>query len=192
MTAPTVLILASGRGERFIASGGLTHKLDALMPSRSALPAKTVLQTTLDAVIATGLPYHVERENHAGMGDAIAAAVAKTQSAHGWLILPADMPLIDSAAILAVADALCSDSNVQNESIVAPFVQNKRGHPVGFPRSAQSALLTLTGDEGAKLLFQKFDIKKINVDQQSSIACPEGCLIDIDTAADLLKINARL
>ena len=39
---PTVLILASGRGERFKASGGMVHKLQAL------LAGKPVLQRTLD------------------------------------------------------------------------------------------------------------------------------------------------
>ncbi len=47
---PTVLVLASGRGERFAASGGGTHKLQAL------LAGKPVLQHTLAAVAASGLP----------------------------------------------------------------------------------------------------------------------------------------
>ena len=41
---PVVLVLASGRGERFLASGGSTHKLQA------DLGGRTVLQRTLDAV----------------------------------------------------------------------------------------------------------------------------------------------
>ena len=40
---PVVLVLASGRGERFRASGGTTHKLQAL------LGARTVLDHTLAA-----------------------------------------------------------------------------------------------------------------------------------------------
>jgi molybdenum cofactor cytidylyltransferase len=186
MTAPTVLILASGRGERFIASGGTTHKLDALLPARSGLPAKTVLQTTLDAVIATGLPYHVERRAHAGMGDAIASAVAKTQDANGWLILPADMPLIDPNAIAAVAGAVPSDT------IVMPCVNGQRGHPIGFPKTCLADLLALTGDAGAKSLLQKHRTKKIHVDELLGVTFPEGCLIDMDTAEDLEKINKLL
>jgi molybdenum cofactor cytidylyltransferase len=206
MTAPTVLILASGRGERFTASGGATHKLDALLPARDGLPDKTVLNTTLDAVMATGLPYHVERDNHAGMGDAIAAAVAKTQSANGWLILPADMPLIDPVAIRAVADALscapdsdvdpvvAADNNItKNHSwIVAPYVRGKRGHPVAFPRCALHALLALTGDAGAKSLFLTFQTHPLHVDHLPSVLYPEGCLIDIDTVADMSQIKQML
>lgn len=58
MKAPVVLVLASGRGERFIASGGTGSKLQAL------LGGKTVLQRTLDAVRASGLPWHVEDAGH--------------------------------------------------------------------------------------------------------------------------------
>ena len=77
---PTVLILASGRGERFKASGGSVHKLQAL------LAGKPVLQHTLDAVRASGLPWHVEDAGHPGMGDSIAAAVRHTANAAGWLV----------------------------------------------------------------------------------------------------------
>ncbi len=66
---PCVLVLAAGRGERFLASGGSTHKLQAM------LGPQTVLQTTLAAVQASGLPWHVEYGPHPGMGDSIAAAV---------------------------------------------------------------------------------------------------------------------
>jgi molybdenum cofactor cytidylyltransferase len=148
------------------------------LPAQSDLPAKTVLQTTLAAVAATRLPYHVERQAHAGMGDTIAAAVAKTQDANGWLILPADMPLIDPNAILAVAKAL-------EESIVLPLVNGQRGHPVGFPKNCQADLLQLRGDEGARALFQKYQTKKIHADEMPSVQFPEGCLIDMDTLADL-------
>src|SRR5688572_6597570 len=93
---PTVLVLASGRGERFAASGGGTHKLQAL------LAGKPVLQHTLDAVAASGLPWHVEDAGHDGMGDTIAAAVRATPDAAGWLILPGDLPLVQGATLRAV------------------------------------------------------------------------------------------
>ena len=47
---PTVIVLASGRGERFRAAGGSGHKLQA------ALAGATVLEHTLTAVRASGLP----------------------------------------------------------------------------------------------------------------------------------------
>ena len=76
---PVVLILAAGRGERFIASGGTTHKLQAL------LAGKRVMDHVLDAVKASGLPYHVVTADPArpGMGDSIAAGVRATLDANG-------------------------------------------------------------------------------------------------------------
>ena len=89
-TDPVVLVLAAGRGERFSASGGTVHKLQAL------LAGKRVIDHVLDAVKASGLPYHVvdADASRPGMGDSIAAGVRATAGASGWLILPADLPLI--------------------------------------------------------------------------------------------------
>jgi molybdenum cofactor cytidylyltransferase len=171
-TSAVVLVLASGRGERFKASGGLTHKLDA------PFKGKTVLQATLDAVIATGLSYHLERANHAGMGDAIAAAVRATKGVPGWLILPADMPLIHPSTILAVAAAL------KDADVVLPIFEGKQGHPVGFSKNCLRSLLALTGDKGARALSTQFEAKRMSVD---NLPYGEGCLIDIDTVEDLKR-----
>ncbi len=100
MNAPTVLILASGRGTRFIASGGQGNKLQARLGNQ------TVLQHTLAAVQASGLPWHLEDSGQPGMGDSIAAAVRATEGAAGWLILPGDLPLVQSTTLRAVAASL--------------------------------------------------------------------------------------
>jgi molybdenum cofactor cytidylyltransferase len=171
-----VLILASGRGERFKASGGATHKLDAPFT-----PAMTVLQATVHQASRTGLVLHIERDKHAGMGDCIAAAVAANPDADGWLMLPADMPLVSRDVILAVAAGL------QAAPIAVPVFRGDRGHPVGFSRACLNDLLKLSGDEGARSLFQKFEVNKINVDK---LPFAQGCLIDIDTVSDLAVINS--
>ena len=77
--SPVVIVLAAGRGERFAASGGATHKLQAL------LAGKRVIDHVLDAVKASGLPYHVVTADPArpGMGDSIAAGVRATPSEIG-------------------------------------------------------------------------------------------------------------
>ena len=135
--SPVVLVLASGRGERFIASGGTGSKLHAL------LAGKPVLQHTLDAVRASGLPWHLEDQGHEGMGDSIAAAVRATKDAGGWLILPGDLPLVRPETLQAVAAAL------SRHTVVLPHYQGRRGHPVGFAASCRDALLLLKGPEGA-------------------------------------------
>ncbi len=174
---PTVLILASGRGERFLASGGTTHKLQAL------LKGKTVLQHTLDAVKASGLPWHVEDAGHPGMGDSIAAAVSKTPNANGWLILPADLPLIQPTTLLQVTQAL------QTNEVVQPCLvkdgTEQCGHPVGFAAVCKQDLLNLSGNKGAaSVIIAYFAIKLILNDV--------GIVTDVDTVADLQRAELRL
>lgn len=166
MSLPTIIILASGRGERFTASGGVTHKLQA------RLADKTVLQHTLDAVRGSGLPWHLEEGGHPGMGDSIAAAVQKTSQAAGWLILPADLPLIQSDTLRAIATAL------KGQDVVVPVYRGQRGHPVGFSSGCRHHLLGLKGDRGAMSVVRAFVAMVLDTDDI-------GCVTDIDTVDDL-------
>ena len=170
MNLPTVIVLASGRSERFTASGGSTGKLQA------RLAGKTVLQHTLDAVQASGLPWHLEDAGHPGMGDSIAAAVRATwksgaQTA-GWLILPGDLPLIQSATLRAVAAAL------NDHQVVVPIYRGQRGHPVGFAAKCGPALLNLQGNRGGASVVRVYPVFELVIDDV-------GCVTDIDTLADL-------
>jgi molybdenum cofactor cytidylyltransferase len=180
---PVVLILASGRGERFTASGGTTHKLDALLPSFGDGPKKTVLQSTIDAVIASGVDYHVERCKNPpttlGMGKTIARAVENTKHAGGWIILPGDLPLIDPKVIAAVALALVE---AKGAAIVMPsVVSGSPVHPIGFPKSCFDELVSLEGDRGASQLLKHWPVLKIDIRE----AFLEGCWLDVDTSKDL-------
>jgi molybdenum cofactor cytidylyltransferase len=170
---PTVIVLASGRGERFAASGGQVHKLQAL------LGGKKIIDWTLDAVRASGLPFHIEDAGHPGMGDSIAAAVRATKGAQGWLILPADLPLIQPATLLAVAQAL------QQSSLACPMFQGQRGHPVGFGRYYALQLENLQGNKGAAQLT-------IAQTATELIVHDVGCVTDIDTLQDLEKAQKLL
>ena len=170
---PTVLILASGRGERFIASGGTGSKLQAL------LHGKTVLQHTVDAVRASGLPYHVETGPNPGMGDAIAAAVRATPDAAGWLILPGDLPLVQPETLLAVAQALA------DHAAVVPTFQGQRGHPVGFSAACCVQLEALKGNRGAAPVLAAYTAIELVVDDA-------GAVSDIDTLDDLNRVAQKL
>jgi molybdenum cofactor cytidylyltransferase len=170
---PVVLVLASGRGERFVASGGAGSKLQAL------LAGKPVLQHTLAAVRASGLPYHLEDAGHPGMGDSIAAGVAATADAGGWLVLPGDLPLVTPASLLAVADAL------RRASLVMPLYRGMRGHPVGFGRAHGKDLQALRGVEGAAAIVRASSPLVLDLDD-------EGIVTDIDTLADLARAERLL
>ncbi len=170
---PTVLILASGRGERFIASGGTGSKLQAL------LNGKTVLQHTVDAVRASGLPFHVENGPHPGMGDSIAAAVRNTPDATGWLVLPGDLPLIQPGTLQAVAQALT------DHAAVFPTYEGQRGHPVGFSAQCRAGLESLKGNQGAAPVLSMYSAIELVVNDA-------GCVTDIDTLNDLQRVAQQL
>ena len=174
---PTVLVLASGRGERFTASGGSTHKLQAL------LAGKPVLQHTLDAVAASGLPWHLENAGHPGMGDSIAAAVRTTPQASGWLILPADLPLVQGSTLRAVAQALAQ------HAVVIPVFNGVRGHPVGFSAACRAGLLGLQGDQGAASVVRAQEA--VNSVAFIDVTDP-GTVTDIDTLEDLRRAEMLL
>ena len=173
MISPVVIVLASGRGERFRASGGDTHKLQAL------LDGKTVLQHTLDAVGASGLPWHLEQGAWPGMGDSIAAAVRATRDANGWLILPADLPLIQAETLRRVAAAPAT------WAVVRPLYQGRQGHPVRFARVCAPALMNLEGNQGAAAIVREYGAMELSVDDA-------GCVTDIDTVQDLVQAQALL
>lgn len=171
--SPVVLVLASGRGERFVASGGRGSKLRALLAGRP------VLEHTLDAVHASGLPWHLEDAGHPGMGDSIAAGVRATPRAAGWLVLPGDLPLVQPESLRAVAQAL------QDASLVLPFYRGTRGHPVGFGRVHGEALQALRGAEGAAAIVRA--ARPLQLELQD-----EGIVMDVDTVADLARAEALL
>jgi len=170
-----VLVLASGRGERFIASGGRGSKLQAPLAGRA------VLEWTLDAVRASGLPFRVEDAGHPGMGDSIAAAVRATRDAPGWLVLPGDLPLVRPQTLQAVAAALRNSG----AEVVVPVHAGQRGHPVGFARSCGDALAALSGPKGAAGIAAACRVDELAVDD-------EGVVVDIDTVDALARAEALL
>ncbi|GAA4421302.1 NTP transferase domain-containing protein [Acidovorax lacteus] len=173
--APVVLVLASGLGRRFRASGGQVHKLQALLAGRP------VLERTLDAVRASGLPWHLEDAGHPGMGDSIAAAVRATSAAPGWLVLPGDLPLVQPATLRAVAAALAQ------ADVVLPWCQGVRGHPVGFSARCGAALMALAGEEGASSIVRQWQVEGRVLRWDTA---DTGCITDIDTTDDLARAEA--
>lgn len=191
---PAVIVLAAGRGSRF---RGLHHKL------MQGLGTSTVLATTLSNALATQLPvlvvtteplaelvsHHVATRDMVvlpavgspasqalGMGYSIAAGVAARSDASGWLILPADMPMVRTSTLLTVAQELDS------HAIAYAQYRGLRGHPVGFAAELYSELVMLTGDEGARRLVARYPAQGVEVDDP-------GVLLDVDTEDDLARVR---
>jgi molybdenum cofactor cytidylyltransferase len=172
------------------------HKLE------QSLGGTTVLGRTLRQAIATQLPVLVvtteERrplaaqhcagrdilvlsgaEAARGMGHSIAAGVAERSGANGWLILPGDLPLVRPATLRSVAAAL------EHHAVVFAQYQGRRGHPVAFGAELYSELVRLDGDDGARRVALRYPALGLEVDDP-------GVLMDVDTVADLARVQAAL
>ena len=175
---PVVIVLAAGRGERFAASGGKVHKLQALLAGRP------VVDHTLDAVKASGLAFHVVASDASrpGMGDSIAAGVRATLDASCWLILPADLPLIRADTLRKIALAAPS-------AVLVPTYQGQRGHPVRFAASCRDELLALHGKLGAAHIIRAqaaiYSVAELSTGDA-------GTVTDIDTLDDLARAEMLL
>lgn len=191
---PAVIVLAAGRGSRF---RGLQHKL------MQGLGTSTVLASTLSNALASQLPVlvvtseplaelvacHVATRDMVvlpavgspasqalGMGYSIAAGVAARSDASGWLVLPADMPMVQPSSLRAVAHEL------ESHAVAYAQYQGRRGHPVGFSAELYSELVMLTGDEGARRLVARYAALGVEVDDP-------GVLLDVDTEDDLARVR---
>lgn len=195
-SSPVVVVLGAGQGSRY---KGARHKL------AETLGPHSVLSRTVRNAIATGLPVVVVTtpafmdeaarlvarrdvvvlgQQHGGvapggMGDSIAAGVAARASARGWLLLPADMPLVQPETLLQVAAAL--DDN----AVAYAQHRGRRGHPVAFGAELLSDLLRLTGEEGARRIVSRYPAAGVEVNDP-------GVLLDMDTEQDLAALRARI
>jgi molybdenum cofactor cytidylyltransferase len=190
---PTIIVLAAGRGSRFMHP---QHKL------AQPLGLRTVLGHTLTQAVRTQLPVLAVcapalaavagellaardilalSEAHAGrgMGHSIAMGVAERSGAPGWLVLPADMPLVQPATLMAVAEALAQ------HPVAYAQHRGRRGYPVGFGAELYSELVRLDGDEGVRRLVARYPAEPCEVDDP-------GVLVDVDTVQDLQRASERL
>ncbi|HTH59024.1 MAG TPA: nucleotidyltransferase family protein [Paraburkholderia sp.] len=185
----TGVLLAAGTGSRFDPDG-LRNKLLAPLPDGVAVAQASAHRLLLVvpkvvAVLRPGAEMLARVLNDAGcdvifaadaergMGASLAAGVAAAADAESWIVALADMPRIAPDTIGAVAHAVD-----EGASLVAPYYQGRRGHPVGFGAEHRAALLALDGDAGARALFSSHAVTRIDVDDP-------GVLRDIDTPADL-------
>jgi molybdenum cofactor cytidylyltransferase len=117
-----------------------------------------------------------------GMGTSLACGVTQTRDAASWLIALGDMPFIRSETLAGIQSAGRID-----EHIVVPQFNRLRGHPVRFPAAVAEDLLAMTGDRGARALFEKHASRLLVWPTEDS-----GVLADIDTPDDLAGVaNGR-
>ena len=78
---------------------------------------------------------------------------------------------------------------LQDHPLVVPRHRQQSGHPVGFGRQHQAALLALTGEQGAKSIVQAARQQGRVRDLQLE---DSGVVQDIDTLSDWADVNQLL
>jgi len=125
----------------------------------------------------------VENENwESGMGSSIAAGVrwACLRPVRGFLILLADQPLLDTAALQRLANAFAGDP----DRIVATAYPEGPGVPAIFPVCYGEVLTNLQTVGGAKGLLRSAGEKLTLVDLGNTT-------VDVDTPEDYARFSGR-
>ena len=176
------LLLAAGSATRF-GSDKLQHVLPHGVPI--AVQSLRHLQAVIPIVFVVVRPGGEKLFDHGnvvvcenadeGMGASLACAARAAGKRDGYLVALADMPFIRPSSIVAVRDALAAGA-----SITAPFFRGRRGHPVGFSGRHYDALISASGDEGARALLASHaqEIVKVPVGDP-------GVVRDVDRPEDL-------
>lgn len=192
-TTLCAIVLAAGQGSRYRAVAGADQdKLLAPCLGRDGVVRPVLeqvlfnLQGIVDQIVLLTRPERLEAIElgqrygcqveilaSAGMGNSIAAAVAAQPDHRGWLIVLADMPFILPDTLRQLVESL------DDEGISVPVSGGEFGHPVAFGRRFCLPLMALSGDRGARRLFQTGVVREVPVEDP-------GVLWDIDTPEGLV------
>ena len=113
-----------------------------------------------------------------GMGKSLSCGVASSHESDGWLVQPADLPLLKTSTLQHIG------AELRYADAVVPFCHGRRGHPVGFTRCFREELLQLSGDHGGRHILKDTD----KMVKWLSLHDP-GIYRDIDKASDITAIE---
>lgn len=189
-TAPVGILLAAGRGRRFDPTGA-HNKL--LQPLTGGIPVAVASARNLlsvvprviavvrpadggvaDALRAIGCEVTVCADADSGMAASLSHAIRHSlPDAKAWLIALADMPHVQASTMRALCGAVAGGA-----AIAAPVSGGRRGNPIAFGALHLTALLALSGDQGARGILKTSEVTEVQVDDS-------GIFQDIDTPSDL-------
>jgi len=98
-----------------------------------------------------------------------------------WLLAPADLPRLATAAI----DAVLAAYDCGRPTAVAPTFGRERGHPVLLPWSCCEGVSRLEPSEGVNALLKTVTVREIPW-------CDDSILRDLDTPGDFARVAESL
>lgn len=199
MVEVAAIVLAAGRSTRF--SGGaagatkLVAEIDGAPLVRHAVsaaldlgarPVVVVTGHARDSVMAALAGLNLREAYNADFANGIAASVktglaALPPGVDGALVFLGDMPRVTAALGRRLIDAFAADPSAD---AVAPLVAGRRGNPVLLARTLFAAAQALDGDEGARKLLMRPDLRVVEIEAPGAAAA-----VDIDTPEALRRLS---
>jgi molybdenum cofactor cytidylyltransferase len=189
------IILAAGTASRFRAEAdaNVPTKMVALHDGRAlvrrvaeaalgsrARPIVVVTGHAREAVVAalTGLdlPHAYNPDYATGLASSLRTGIAALpETCDGAVILLGDMPMIEAGLIDTLIDAFATHPEAR---AVAPLYEGARGNPALVARKMFGEIARLTGDQGARKLFEGGGVVDVPIDDAA-------VTLDIDTPSAL-------
>ena len=196
------IIPAAGLSSRFLAADNGTNTVTTKLVQR--VGGRTVIERVVSVVVESGCQSCVVvtgREEvqirallwgkdvsivsneayETGMGSSIVKGVTMVPNADGYLILPADMPLVKLESVRTIIRAF------RPTGIVAPVFDGRRGHPVLFSSRFRNELLQIDPSGGASPVLSANPGAVFEIEVADS-----GIHVDIDTFEDLQEAQLRI
>lgn len=199
MVEIAAVVLAAGRSTRF--SGGaegvtklvaqvdgapLVRRVAEAAADSGARPLVVVTGHARDAVLAALAGFDFVEARNPDFASGIASSVktglaALPPSCDGALIFLADMPRVTAKLACELIAAFSVDPDLD---AVAPLVEGRRGNPVLLARKLFAPAMQLAGDEGARKLLMRANVRVAEIAVRDT-----GAALDVDTpeALDALR-----
>lgn len=120
----------------------------------------------------------VNANAQAGLADTFARGVAAVDDADAVVLFLGDMPLAPRFTPKLIAAWRAEDALV-----AAPVRCGRRGHPVLFDGLCFSALKALSGEAGARAVFDAFASRAALIETED-----EGVVLDVDAPEDAVRM----